>query len=136
MKRRITLITLALLLNGSLIHLSHAHYPNISELAIQCQDSATYLRQLVQMRSKDRCSGDVESVASSLESAGKRLRLDNSKRILVSVRYAALELNEIQKKRAYCHHYSSLITPVLDRVKNMGNDVERLTQSIKAYMSS
>ena len=117
-------------LNCALFNLSYAHSTNISYLTSQCHKVATHLRQTI-LTKKDYCTGDIESVALSLERAGEQLTRDTSERVLVAVKYAALELKEIQNSRSYCHHYFGLLTSELDEVNDIANYIEHLGQDSK-----
>ncbi|CZP45628.1 hypothetical protein [Legionella pneumophila] len=126
-------ITLALLFLGSYLNdYCYAYDFNSSQLVSECQKISTHLREIVRKNRNSYCVGDIESVASSLERTGKKLEYDKPERILAAIKYAELELKQIKNNRSYCTQFTSLISPIINEVKNTGYELEIFMNSYLA----
>lgn len=124
MKRAVKLTLVALFLGGTLQNYCYAHGFNRMQFVSECQTISTHLHQLAKENPNSYCVGDIESVANSLERAGQKLAHDKPEMILAEIKYAELELKQIKTNRSYCTQFTSLISPIINEVKNTGYELE------------
>lgn len=125
MIRDVAKIALTILLIGSpLQHYCYANEFNGSNIAIECKKISTHLRELTRINPESYCTGDIESVANSLEQTGKQLIHNTPEKILAAIKYAELELKQIKSNRSYCAQFTSLMNPIINEVKNTGHEIE------------
>ncbi len=117
-------ITLVALLGCSVQNYCYANDFNSPNLASQCKTISTHLRELTRVNPNSYCIGDIESVANSLEWTGQKLNHDTPEKILAAIKYAELELKQIKNNRSYCAQFTSLISPIINEVKNTGHELE------------